>query len=115
MKAQQENQGLFNDVGDHTIHGQQGPAGPQGPPSPGFKKTSDGNYDAEDKKFTNLQKCVDEKDAANKYMKDMGFVLNDDTIRQFSTFLILPLSFLPLLCFIFFGHTEDVILVHGLY
>ena len=39
---------LFNDVGDQTIHRQPGPAGPQGPP--GFKKTSDGNYDAEEKK-----------------------------------------------------------------
>ena len=44
--------GLFNDVGDQTIHRQPGPEGPQGPPGPqgpsgpGFKKTSDGNYDA---------------------------------------------------------------------
>ena len=70
--------GLFNDVGDQTVHrqpgpagpegpeGSAGPAGPQGPPGPGFKKTSDGNYDAEDKKPSNLQKCVDEKDGANK-------------------------------------------------
>ena len=57
--------GLFNDVGDQTIHrqpgpeepaGPEGPAGPQGPPGPtrpeglGFKKTSDGNYGAEEKK-----------------------------------------------------------------
>ena len=47
--------GLFNDVGDQTIHRQPGPAGPEGPARPagpqgppGFKKTSDGNYDAED-------------------------------------------------------------------
>ena len=65
--------GLFNDVGDQTIHRQPGPAGPQGPPGPGFKKTSDGNYDAEDKKLVNLQKCVDEKDAANKKYVDDKF------------------------------------------
>ena len=40
--------GLFNDVGDQNIHGQ---LGPPGPPGPGFNKTSDGNYDAEDKKL----------------------------------------------------------------
>ena len=47
--------------------------GPPGPPGPGFKKTSDGNYDAEDKKLTNLQKCVDEKDASNKKYVDDQF------------------------------------------
>ena len=66
--------GLFNDVGDQTIHrqsGPEGPAGPQGPPGPGFKKISDGNYDAEEKKLANLQKCVDEKYAAiKKYVDD---------------------------------------------
>ena len=44
--------GLFNDAGDQTIHrqpGPPGPLGPQGPSGPGFKKTSDGNYDAENK------------------------------------------------------------------
>ena len=45
----------------------------QGPPGPGFKKTSDGNYDAEDKKLVNLQKFVDEKDAANKKYVDDQF------------------------------------------
>ena len=71
--------GLFNDVGDQTIHrqpgpeGLQGPPGPQGPSGPGFKKTSDGNYDAEDKKLANLQKCVDEKHAANKKYVDDQF------------------------------------------
>ena len=77
--------GLFNDVGDQTIHKQPGPEGPQGPtgptgptgrqgpPGPGFKKTSDGNYDAEDKKLENLQKCVDEKDATNKKYVDDQF------------------------------------------
>ena len=74
--------GLFNDVGDQTIHRQpkpEGPAGPQGPPGstgqegPGFKKTSDGNYDAKEKKLANLQKCVDEKDAANKKYVDDQF------------------------------------------
>ena len=47
-----------------------GPPGPAEPPGPGFKKTSDGNYDAEDKKLANLQKCVDEKDAASKKYVD---------------------------------------------
>ena len=48
--------GLFNDVGDQTVHrqpgqpGPSGPPGPQGPSGPGFKKTSDGNYDVKDKK-----------------------------------------------------------------
>ena len=51
--------GLFSDVGDQTIDrqpvpegraGPEEPAGPQGPPGLGFKKTSDGNYDAEEKK-----------------------------------------------------------------
>ena len=74
--------GLFNDVGDQTIHrqpGPEGPAGPQGPPGPtgpeepDFKKTSDGNYDAEEKKLANLKKCVDEKDAANKKYVDDQF------------------------------------------
>ena len=60
-----------NFVDDKNIHSQPGPPGPQGPPGPGFKKTSDGNYDAEDKKLANLQKCVDEKDAENrKYVDD---------------------------------------------
>ena len=68
--------GLFNDIGDQTYHRQPGPAGPegpQGPAGPGFKKTSDGNYDAEEKKLANLQKCVDEKDAANKKYVDDQF------------------------------------------
>ena len=74
--------GLFNDVGDQTIHrqpgpegraGPKGPARPQGPPGVGFKKTSDGNYDAEEKKLANLQKCVDEKDAASKKYVDDQF------------------------------------------
>ena len=43
---------------------------------PGFKKTSDGNYDAEDKKLANLQKCVDEKDAANKKYVDEKDTVN---------------------------------------
>ena len=56
---------------DGLLKGRQrrGLPGPQGPPGPGFKKTSDGNYDAEDKKLAN-QKCVDEKDAANKKYVD---------------------------------------------
>ena len=45
-----------------------------GPPGPGFKKTYDGNYDVEDKKLTNLQKCVDEKDATNKKYVDGQFI-----------------------------------------
>ena len=45
-----------------------------GPPEPGFKKTYDGNYDVEDKKLTNLQKCVDEKDATNKKYVDDQFI-----------------------------------------
>ena len=64
---------LFNYVGDQTIHRQPGPPGPPGPQGPSglsFNKTSDGNYDAENKKLTNLQKCVDEKDAANKKYVD---------------------------------------------
>ena len=74
--------GLFNDVGDQTIHrqpgpegraGPKGPAGPQGSPGLGFKKTSDGNYDAEEKKLANLQKCVHEKDAASKKYVDDQF------------------------------------------
>ena len=85
--------GLFNDVGDQTIHrqpGPEGPAGPQGPPDPtgpgglGFKKTSDGNYDAEDKKLANLQKCVDEEDAANKKYVDDQFTLVMMTRNVFS-------------------------------
>ena len=79
---------LFNDVGDQTIHRQpepEGPAGPErpagpqrppgptGPEEPSFKKTSDGNYDAEEKKLANLKKCVDEKDAANKKYVDDQF------------------------------------------
>ena len=44
----------------------------KGPPGPGFKKTSDGSYGAEDKKLTNLHKCAVEKDAANKkYVDDI--------------------------------------------
>ena len=35
---------------------QRGFLGPQGPPGPGFKKTSDGNYDAEDKKTSKSSK-----------------------------------------------------------
>ena len=74
--------GVFNnfvdDDYDENIHSQPGPAGPQGPPGPGFKKTSDGNYDVEDKKLTNLQKCVDEKDAANKKYVDDQFTCHDD-------------------------------------
>ena len=65
--------GLFNDVGDQTIHrepgpegpagperpaGSQGPPGPTGPEEPGFKKTSDGNYDAEEKKLANKSQEV---------------------------------------------------------
>ena len=64
---------LFNYVGDQTIHRQPGPPGPPGPQGPSglsFNKTSDGNYDAANKKLTNLQKCVDEKDAANKKYVD---------------------------------------------
>ena len=65
--------GIFINVGDQTIHRKPGPRGPQGPPGPGFKKTSDGDYDAENKKLANLQKCVDEKDAANKKYVDDRF------------------------------------------
>ena len=53
-----------------NIHSQ---PGPPGPPGPVFKKTSDGNYDAEDKKLANLQKCADEKDATNKKYVDDQF------------------------------------------
>ena len=85
--------GLFNDVGNQTIHrqseqagpeGPTGPAGPQGPPGPGFKKTSDGNHDAEEKKLANLQKCVDEKDAANKKYVDDQFTPVMMTKKVFS-------------------------------
>ena len=82
--------GLFNDAGYQTIHGQpgpqgpSGPSGPPGPPGPGFKKTSDGNYDAEDKKLTNLQKGVDEKDAANKKYVDDQFTPVMMTRNNFS-------------------------------
>ena len=60
---------------DGLLKGRQrrGLPGPPGPPGPGFKKTSDGNYDAEDKKLANLQKCVDEKDATNKKYVDDQF------------------------------------------
>ena len=55
--------GVFknNSVDDKNIHSQPGPQGPRGPPGPGFKKTSDGNYDIEDKKLVNFQKCVDDQ------------------------------------------------------
>ena len=55
--------GVFknNFVDDKNIHSQPGPQGPPGPPGPGFKKTSDGNYDIEDKKLVNFQKCVDDQ------------------------------------------------------
>ena len=35
---------------------QRGLPGPQGPPGPGFKKTSVGNYDVEDKKTNKSSK-----------------------------------------------------------
>ena len=53
--------------------GQKGQQGLKDLPGPGFKKISDGNYDSEQKKLANLQKCVDEKDAANKKYVDDQF------------------------------------------
>ena len=76
--------GIFINVGNQTIHRKPGPRGPQGPPGPGFKKTSDGDYDAENKKLANLQKCVDEKDAANKKYVDDRFTPVMMTINVFS-------------------------------
>ena len=67
-----------------NIHSQPGPEGPEGPLGPGFKKSSDGNYDAEDKKLANLQKCVDEKDAANKKYVDDQFTPVTMTRNVFS-------------------------------
>ena len=54
-----------------------------------FKKASDGNYDAEEQRLVNLQKCVDAKDAANKKYVDDQFTPVMMTRNVFSKGIIM--------------------------
>src|ERR1043166_8607352 len=46
--------------------GQQGPPGLQGPPGPGFKLTSEGDFDLEGRKLCNIGESTYGRDAATR-------------------------------------------------
>ena len=64
--------GLFNEHGSSISDGAasgtgaQGPPGPKGDPGIGYKLTSDGNYDIENKKLKNIQNGDADQDAMTK-------------------------------------------------
>ena len=62
--------GLFNEhsssSSDTTSSGVQGPAGPPGPAGIGYKLTSDGNYDIENKKLINVKNGDNDNDVMVK-------------------------------------------------
>ena len=67
--------GIFNDnsQNDHVGHvkylkGVMGPPGPKGDAGVGYELTSNGNYDIDGKRLTDLSKPVDATDAATKAM-----------------------------------------------
>ena len=69
--------GIFNDnsQNDHVGHvkylkGEMGPPGPKGDAGVGYELTSNGNYDIDGKRLTDLSKPVDGTDAATKAYVD---------------------------------------------
>ena len=62
--------GLFNKhsstVSDNVSSNAQGPPGPQGPKGIGYKLTSDGNYDIENKKMVNVKQGTNNDDVVIK-------------------------------------------------
>ena len=82
--------GLFNEhsssASDTISSGVQGPQGPPGPQGNGYKLTSDGNYDIENKKLINVKPGTDNDDVVIKsqiqYLDDVnpGQVINNRAV-----------------------------------
>ena len=88
--------GIFN---EHSSNHYQFAKGVQGAPGVGFNLTSDGNYDMNGKKLTNVGKPTDDKDAASKkYVDDnsgggkTSLLTIDSNIDMKDTFRILNLK-----------------------
>ena len=58
---------FYNGILNHGDIHESGQIGPRGLPGIGYKLTSDGDYDIENKKLTNIKNGDDDKDAMTKY------------------------------------------------